>query len=64
MIVSQGIISKSFTGLGSFALGDNVSMACGGSGVCNLSLKEKVFIHQVPSSSKCVSRTCELMRLV
>ncbi|KAK3354082.1 hypothetical protein B0T25DRAFT_608708, partial [Lasiosphaeria hispida] len=52
IIVNTGILSKTFVGVGSFALQDTLNLVCGASGVCTSELKgDKVLINQELTNS-------------
>lgn len=62
MLLSTGVITKTFTGEGAFAVGLNMGIVCGGSGVCNHFLKDEsqpVLIQQQLTSTKCTGGTCD-----
>lgn len=64
MILHSGsrIVSLVFEGEGAFSLEKELRMVCGGSGVCNLGLKEgtsPVLVREVLRERKCVYGECE-----
>jgi len=44
--VGEKIVGKTFEGVGAFALGDTLSMVCGASGACTLSLRKGTVLVQ------------------
>lgn len=44
--VGEKIVGKTFAGVGAFALGDTLSMVCGASGACTLSLRKGTVLVQ------------------
>lgn len=62
MILNSGVVSTTSAALGDFGLGENLSGACGGSGVCNYGLKDDVqplVLRQEMRETRCLRGTCE-----
>ncbi|GAB1319966.1 hypothetical protein MFIFM68171_10176 [Madurella fahalii] len=64
VILDEGIISKRFVGSVGFALGDNLALVCGASGVCGTWLKEErtpqLVVQQV-KETRCIRGNCSTM---
>lgn len=59
MMVEQGIVSVQYEGTGSFAVGGNLGLECGGSGTCNVWLNETVVeVEQKLVATTCLSGKC------
>ncbi|KAK4139800.1 uncharacterized protein C8A04DRAFT_15519 [Dichotomopilus funicola] len=59
MMVEQGIVSVRYEGTGSFAVGENLGLECGGSGTCNVWLNETVVeVEQKLVATTCLSGKC------
>ncbi|KAK3374659.1 hypothetical protein B0H63DRAFT_480704 [Podospora didyma] len=63
VVLMTGTIYERFVGTAAFAVGDNMSGSCGGSGVCNWGLKETVvrpvLVNQTLVETRCLFGSCE-----
>ncbi|KAK5651823.1 hypothetical protein OQA88_11592 [Cercophora sp. LCS_1] len=62
MLLTDGILSKTFVGERAFALGDDLAIVCGGSGVCNTWLKDErrpASVQQELLRTDCVMGSCQ-----
>jgi len=62
MILDEGIVSKRFVGTGGFAVGENLGIVCGGSGVCSTWLKEEGrpwLVGQEVRDTRCLVGVCQ-----